>query len=169
MTIPAMAPADRLLRESELDAGGLLLIERAGLRVTAMVSIGIIDALRLLLMVAGRLRDRLRVSVTLADRLGLLLIIADGLGLLLRDRLLLAVGVPLRAGVLLSVGLILPVGLPGGVRLLSGVGVSEHWNSPTVHATVALGLTVQLVVTKVHTVAEGIESKTQPERVILTE
>jgi hypothetical protein len=71
-----------------------------------------------------------------------------------------------------GVGLLLIVadGVLAGVRLLVGVGVrvSEHRNNPTVHATVTLGLTVQLFVTKLHFVAEGTESKTQPERVIIT-
>jgi hypothetical protein len=87
-------------------------------------------------------------SLGVADGLGLLLIVADGLGLSL------------------------PVGLPGGIRLLVGVAVrvSEHWNNPTVHETVALGLTVQLTVTKVHLVAEGFAAlKTHPERVTLTQ
>jgi hypothetical protein len=121
MTIPAMTPGERILREwefcRELDADALLLIDAARLNVAAMLSLGVSDGLELLLIVAD--------------------------------------------------GLMLPVGLPGGVRLLVGVavGASEHWESPTVHETVALGLTVQLVVTKAHTVAEGIESKTHPEMV----
>jgi hypothetical protein len=69
-----------------------------------------------------------------------------------------------------SAPMTIPVMGPGDrLELLAGIGVSEHWNSLTVHVTVALGLTVQLFVTKVHFIALGFaESKTQPERVIVT-
>jgi hypothetical protein len=69
-----------------------------------------------------------------------------------------------------AAGLSLGEGLDG-VWLLADIGVpvSEHWNSSTVHATVALRSTVQLFVTKKHFVALGSESNTQLKRVIVTD
>jgi hypothetical protein len=63
------------------------------------------------------------------------------------------------------VGFSLSVGLLAGV----GVRVSEHWYSPTVHETVALALTVQFVVAKVHPIAcRFAESNTQSDKKTIT-